>query len=571
MQLLDNTVQEHQNELSQILNKLSDITKRLDQDVMIQTTDDLLAAVNDPFMFVIVGEVKAGKSSFINALLNTGKEICKVAPSPMTDKIQQIVYGKEEKTEIISPYINRISQDVDILQDIAIVDTPGTNTIIDHHQELTESFIPSSDLIVFVFEAKNPYRQSAWSFFDFISSEWHKKVVFVLQQKDLLNNEDLATNIEGVRNHAMQKGITSPNIFAVSALDEIESRNDISGFKQLREYILDNITGKQARIIKLKNISTTANNIVSKLNDGIKLRSEQLSYDIEFRDDIKSGLEHQQEKSNRYIKMLAENIVASYMQIMQNRKKQLQENIGFVQLLKRSFNSIFSSEENIKNWLKEFSEGTEKELNHAFGVRLNEGIGDISESIQNMAKQVDQKIRTSKTILKDDHEIFSDIADKRSQVLNDLNNTFKGFLENAESFYPEQIDHKTKSLIPDMAKGSGLAIIGMIITGITNAAAFDITGGIITALGLSFAGITLGFNKRGIMRSYDDAVDSGKEKIHQELAGKLEQYTQNIKLKIDDNFYKFDKHLETEQGLVNAMEDDITNLSSSILTFQNKL
>ncbi|MBK7009342.1 MAG: dynamin family protein [Saprospiraceae bacterium] len=34
--------------------------------------------------------------------------------------------------------------------------TPGTNTIVAHHQEITEKFIPYSDLIVFVFEAKNP-------------------------------------------------------------------------------------------------------------------------------------------------------------------------------------------------------------------------------------------------------------------------------------------------------------------------------------------------------------------------------------------------------------------------------
>ena len=55
-------------------------------------------------MFVIVGEVKAGKSSFINALLESEKEICKVAASPMTDTIQQIVYGEEESIVEINPY-----------------------------------------------------------------------------------------------------------------------------------------------------------------------------------------------------------------------------------------------------------------------------------------------------------------------------------------------------------------------------------------------------------------------------------------------------------------------------------
>lgn len=66
-------------------------------DNMMDTVKELANRVETPFTFVIVGEVKAGKSSFINALLQTDKEICKVAPSPMTDTIQQILYGPVEK------------------------------------------------------------------------------------------------------------------------------------------------------------------------------------------------------------------------------------------------------------------------------------------------------------------------------------------------------------------------------------------------------------------------------------------------------------------------------------------
>ena len=138
---------------------------------MASTVSDLRNRINEPFMFVIVGEVKAGKSSFVNALLDTGKEICKVAPQPMTDTIQQIIYGENEDIISVNEHFKKIYQPVDILKEVAIVDTPGTNAIVDHHQEITENFVPSSDLIVFVFEAKNPYRQSAWQFFDFIHDD----------------------------------------------------------------------------------------------------------------------------------------------------------------------------------------------------------------------------------------------------------------------------------------------------------------------------------------------------------------------------------------------------------------
>ncbi|MBK8152172.1 MAG: hypothetical protein IPK61_03320 [Saprospiraceae bacterium] len=46
-----------------------------------------------------------------------------------------------------------------------------------------------------------------------------------------------------------------------------------------------------------------------------------------------------------------------------------------------------------------------------------------------------------------------------------------------------------------MATGTGIAIVGAIITALTHGAVFDITGGVLTTLGLAFAGITLGLNK----------------------------------------------------------------------------
>ena len=52
-------------------------------------------------------------------------------------------------------FLKKIFHPVEILREIAIVDTPGTNAIVAHHQEITEGFVPAADLIVFVFEAKN--------------------------------------------------------------------------------------------------------------------------------------------------------------------------------------------------------------------------------------------------------------------------------------------------------------------------------------------------------------------------------------------------------------------------------
>lgn len=562
--LLNKQLEEFKARLTLVLQELTQVSSSIKHDEMYETSRRLMESVDEAFMFVIVGEVKSGKSSFVNALLDTGREICKVAASPMTDKIQQIVYGDSVSEQEINAHTRKISQNVDILKDITIVDTPGTNTIIEHHQEITEKFIPSSDLIVFVFEAKNPYRQSAWEFFNFIHSEWHKKIIFVLQQKDLMNDADLQTNLDGVKQTARQKGIMQAEVFAVSAKEEMESHKETSGFKALRNYIFENITGGKAAFLKLINSISTAQNIVNRIEAGKNTREKQLSYDLAFRKEISEKLEHQELKTKRHTDMLVENLAAAYENIMKKRKFELKENIGFLSLIKRSIGSVFGSSQDLRTWLEEFSKSIEEQLNQEFSLRLESGVGDISESIQDMAKSVDSRIRNSETILKDDHEIFSDIADKRSEILMDLGNTFKRFMEASENFYSDDMNKPSRALIPDMAKGSGLAVVGLIITTITNAAVFDITGGILTALGLSFAGITLGINKNNILKAYQKSVDEGKEKIESGLKSDLVDYTKGIRQRIEDNFYKFDKHLQDEKQALEVLSSKLNSLSGKL-------
>ncbi|HHS95557.1 MAG TPA: GTP-binding protein, partial [Phaeodactylibacter sp.] len=295
--ILDEEFIQQRKQINGIVQELYDLSHSIGYQDLQATIKDLMERINEPFMFVIVGEVKAGKSSFINALLDTDREICKVAPSPMTDTIQQIVYGEEEKVIEISPYLKRITQPVDILKEIAIVDTPGTNTIIAHHQEITEKFIPASDLIIFVFEAKNPYRQSAWDFFDYIHGDWRKKIIFVLQQKDLMSPEDLAINEEGVRKYAKEKGIAKPLVFSVSAKQELEGQKDISGFKNIRHYIAEHITGGKAPILKLQSNIQTALSLLQKISDAMRLRKKQWQTDKAFREDIQHTLDEQERKS----------------------------------------------------------------------------------------------------------------------------------------------------------------------------------------------------------------------------------------------------------------------------------
>lgn len=537
-----------------VIRSLRDLASKTGSNSITTTLEDILDRIHDPYMFVIVGEVKAGKSSFINALLNTGEEICKVAPSPMTDTIQQIVYGANEEMITINPYLKRIHQPVDILKEIAIVDTPGTNTIVDHHQEITENFIPLSDLIVFVFEAKNPYRQSAWEFFDFISAEWRKKIIFVLQQKDLMEPDDLVINIKGVRDNAIKKGIDNPNVFAVSAKMEIEGQTD-SGYDVLHEFIKENITAGKAPVLKLISNLETGQKIHSQIKDGIHLRQRQYQADLEFRNEISTSLEKQANKSNDHVDMLVENLVAAYERNTSTFHIELDEGLAFTTVIKKSFSSIFDKSQSTKRWLDASAKSFESNLNKSLSQKLDKGVIDIADNVQQMAKIIQLKIQNSQTILKNDHDLFSDIADQRVDVLKDLQESFSDFLENEENFIDKKVFEQGANAAPQLATGSGMAAIGVMIATLTQGAVFDITGGIITTIGLVFAGVSIGIQKRKILRGFNRAVQTGKIQLNENVTTILKEYIDRLKGKIDRNFYRFDEMLDKEKvsirGLVN--------------------
>ena len=66
----------------------------------VRTLNELGTSLREPFLFVVVGEVKAGKSSLLNALF--GRDFCKVDVLPATDRIYIFKYGEEERNVAVN-------------------------------------------------------------------------------------------------------------------------------------------------------------------------------------------------------------------------------------------------------------------------------------------------------------------------------------------------------------------------------------------------------------------------------------------------------------------------------------
>src|SRR5688572_6036405 len=131
-----------------------------------------IAQLDEFFLLVIVGEFNAGKSAFINAL--AGQRVLQEGVTPTTAEIHLLKYGDTVTSAVGEHGVREISAPVELLRDVHIVDTPGTNAIIREHERLTNEFVPRADLVLFVTSADRPFTETERAFLESIRrSEEH--------------------------------------------------------------------------------------------------------------------------------------------------------------------------------------------------------------------------------------------------------------------------------------------------------------------------------------------------------------------------------------------------------------
>src|SRR2546423_9316784 len=253
-------------ELETALGKLLRLATEMRRDsATLDMLHALLTDVREPLLFVVVGEVKAGKSSLLNALF--GQEFAKVDVLPATDRVYIFRHGAEEKSVEVTPQLSERYLPIPFLQDFNVVDTPGTNTMVPEHQTITEGFVPRADIVLFVFSVTNPWSQSGWQLLDLVQKKWLKNDVFVLQQADLPDPTEIEIIHRHLQDTARQKLGLAPPIFPVSArkallvkttgrtMDEVWRE---SGFGPLEEQINRMVTESGVRFLKLQSTASTA-------------------------------------------------------------------------------------------------------------------------------------------------------------------------------------------------------------------------------------------------------------------------------------------------------------------------
>ena len=261
--------------------------------------------LDELFLVVIVGEFNAGKSAFINALLDS--RCCRGRHADHgPDSRREIRRRLRARDRCERPHGRTAPSNC--CAHMHIVDTPGTNAIIREHERLTTDFVPRSDLVLFVTSADRPFSETERLFLTAIR-DWGKKIVIVLNKIDIFSHaSELDQVLTFVGQAARDLLGVEPDVLPVSArLAQLAKHGDpslwaASRFEFFERYLRDALDGQNQFRVKLANPLgvglALANRFATIVGERLVLMNEdlQLLADIErqlavYREDMERGFE----------------------------------------------------------------------------------------------------------------------------------------------------------------------------------------------------------------------------------------------------------------------------------------
>jgi len=255
--------------------------------------------LDELFLIVVVGEFNSGKSALINALL--GERVLKEGVTPTTARVTLVRWGEKAGEQIVDEGFAIFTYPLEMLKELNIVDSPGTNAIIRQHEILTNEYVPRSDLVLFTTSSDRPLTESERLFLEKILS-WGKKIVLVVNKADILENREAVEEVRAFvsSNTAGILG-AEPEIFIVSAklgqkallADTHEQKAALraeSGMDALETYITETLDDRARLGLKLNSPLGVAENVLHQAQDLNHAQAKELEADTQLVADLEGML-----------------------------------------------------------------------------------------------------------------------------------------------------------------------------------------------------------------------------------------------------------------------------------------
>ncbi|MGB8168806.1 MAG: hypothetical protein WCF18_15015 [Chthoniobacteraceae bacterium] len=246
-------------------------------DSALSSLHELQTGLREPFLFVTVGESHGGKSSLLNALFGrdfagdpafTGRSVVFRHSAETRD-----VPVTEELVEAERPHI--------FLRDFTIVEAAGFGSPA-ATPAVMHRFLPTADVVLFVFPAAG-HASGAWEFLGQTDREFLRHFVFLVQQADAVEGDQLMSTVLGLHDRLRERLGEEHPIFAVSA----QTR---AGMEKLESYLDTEIIGSPARFQKLREICASADALLFQLGGRIRTATDTAERRLKFAEEQRLAL-----------------------------------------------------------------------------------------------------------------------------------------------------------------------------------------------------------------------------------------------------------------------------------------
>ena len=531
--------------------------------------------LDELFLLVVVGEFNAGKSALINALL--GARVLAEGATPTTSRVTLVKWGAQAQEKIIDDSFSIYTYPLDLLKELNVVDTPGTNAIIRQHERLTEEFVPRSDLVLFATSADRPMTESESEFLERILA-WGKKVVFVLNKADIFEDE-LA--LEEVRNFILKHAQTilkeTPEFFPVSArlaqrawvepdMEKAQRMRDDSGLDALDNYIFSTLDDDSRLRLKFNNPLGVAENLVSQTQKSVQDELNDLNEDKETAtalEQVVADFEHELKEELTPRLAEVENILHRFEQngldffdntmrltkIGQLAKGDKVRTQFESQVLAGVANQIQEQIERMIDWLvqKDLREWQQvmNYLQRRQARYSDQMVGDTGQPPDNRRRElIDSVGRTAKTIV--------DTYDQAKEA--------------------RELAASVESAVAQTAMFEAGAIgLGALVTFVIASSALDITG-VLAAGTLAIVGFfVIPYKRNKVKENFKQKMVELHAKLLPAISSQFNLEAENAVTRLKEGISPYTRFVHAEQNRLSGSDESLTNAHRTLSSLQAQI
>ena len=540
-------------------------------DAYATTLNQVTDALDEMFLLVVVGEFNSGKSACINALLH--ENVLEEGVVPTTSQIVIMRYGEKSEQSQRERALLELHYPADFLQDISIVDTPGTNAILREHEQITEEFIPRSDLILFITSVDRPFTQSERAFMERIRT-WGKKVIIVLNKIDILQTAEGLREVESfVRENCKRLLGFQPEIFPVSALQAQQARTAVghravelwesSRFGPLEDYLFRTLDEKERVRLKLLSPLGVMQRLLAEAQRSVGQRAALLAEDARTVSTIDEQLQlYAQDMEQNFTHRLGEieNIVLE----MRERGDRFFDNTI---RLGRIFDLLQA---------QRIREEFEREVTGDSAARIDEAVQGLIDWLVEHEHRLWQDImeyldRRSQVSARRDSEMVGSVSRQfdynRRTLLQSVARTAAGVVQTYDRRAEAQqlsTDLRTAVAQTALAGAGGIGLGAVIVAVAGAAAAADITG-IIAGVTLVSLGLYILPSRRNrAKRNFNDKMQELRTRLHNAMHEQFHKELNNSLNRVRDAIAPYTRFVRAEQQKTAEMQERLARLDSDV-------